>query len=129
MRLTGESHMDLTFSKGALPHTGNTPTYMGTSPYTLETPPTYTAVYLWQGKNRTVGNRSTMNSHGRSFWDTSILQRQDNDWQMDRPSTFEAECHIQGRAPHTEEVAVEWLGRGVPPAAVNLLGWRGVGGA
>ena len=34
--------------------------------------------YLLQGKNKTVGRRSTMNSQGRSFWDTSILVKGKN---------------------------------------------------
>ena len=34
--------------------------------------------YLLQGKNKTVGRRSTMNSQGRSFWDTSILAKGKN---------------------------------------------------
>lgn len=34
--------------------------------------------YLLQGKNKTVGRRSTINSQGRSFWDTSILAKGKN---------------------------------------------------
>lgn len=35
-------------------------------------------LYLLQGKNKTVGRRSTINSQGRSFWDTSILAKGKN---------------------------------------------------
>lgn len=92
--------MYFTFSKGALPHPasygkhlhihGNIPIYTGNTPHIHSCVPV-------AGEEQDCGQPVHHELPGQVILGhVDPAQRQDNDWQMDRPSALEAKCHIQG---------------------------------